>query len=57
MADFETVLVTGGSGYVASYCIAQLLNEGACVRTTVRSLAREAEVRRRSASSPTRASD
>ena len=45
MADFETVLVTGGSGYVASYCIAQLLNEGACVRTTVRSLAREAEVR------------
>ena len=45
MADFETVLVTGGSGYVASYCIAQLLNEGARVRTTVRSLAREAEVR------------
>ena len=45
MAEFETVLVTGGSGYVASYCIAQLLNEGARVRTTVRSLAREAEVR------------
>ena len=45
MADFETVLVTGGSGYLASYCIAQLLNEGARVRTTVRSLAREAEVR------------
>ena len=45
MVDAETVLVTGGSGYVASYCIAQLLNEGARVRTTVRSLAREAEVR------------
>ena len=45
MADRETVLVTGGSGYVASFCIAQLLNEGLRVRTTVRSLAREAEVR------------
>ena len=45
MAEFETVLVTGGSGYVASYCIARLLNEGVRVRTTVRSLAREAEVR------------
>ncbi len=45
MAEFETVLVTGGSGYVASYCIAQLLNDGARVRTTVRSLARDAEVR------------
>ena len=45
MADGELVLVTGGSGYVASFCIAQLLNEGARVRTTVRSLTREAEVR------------
>ena len=45
MVDAETVLVTGGSGYVASYCIARLLNEGVRVRTTVRSLAREAEVR------------
>lgn len=41
----ERVLVTGGSGYVASFCIAQLLNEGVAVRTTVRSLAREPEVR------------
>jgi dihydroflavonol-4-reductase len=41
----ETVLVTGGSGYIASFCIAQLLNEGAQVRTTVRSLSREGEVR------------
>ena len=45
MADGELVLVTGGSGYVASFCIAQLLNEGVRVRTTVRSLTREAEVR------------
>lgn len=43
MADM--ILVTGGSGYIASFCIAQLLNEGASVRTTVRSLSREAEVR------------
>ena len=45
MADGEFVLVTGGSGYIASFCIAQLLREGARVRTTVRNLAREAEVR------------
>jgi len=34
----ETVLVTGGSGFVGSYCIIQLLKEGYTVRTTVRSL-------------------
>jgi dihydroflavonol-4-reductase len=45
MADAGMVLVTGGSGYVASFCIGQLLNEGWRVRTTVRSLIREAEVR------------
>lgn len=31
-----TVLVTGGSGYVASFCIVELLNAGWGVRTTVR---------------------
>ncbi len=41
----ERVLVTGGSGYIASFCIAKLLEEGSRVRTTVRSAAREAEVR------------
>ena len=45
MAGAERVLVTGGSGYVASFCIAQLLREGSQVRTTVRSVAREAGVR------------
>ena len=41
----ELVLVTGGSGFVGAHCIIQLLNAGYQVRTTVRSLAREAEVR------------
>ena len=45
MADRGLVLVTGGSGYIAGFCIAQLLMDGWRVRTTVRSLAREAEVR------------
>jgi dihydroflavonol-4-reductase len=40
-----TVLVTGGSGYIASFCIAQLLREGWAVRTTIRSLAREPDIR------------
>ena len=41
----ERVLVTGGSGFVAMHCILQLLAAGHEVRTTVRSAAREAEVR------------
>jgi len=41
----STVLVTGGSGFVGSYCILQLLAAGHAVRTTVRSLQREAAVR------------
>ena len=45
MADRRLVLVTGGSGYIAGYCIAQLLKDGWSVRTTVRSLTREAEMR------------
>lgn len=40
-----TVCVTGGSGYIGSYCIAALLEQGHTVRTTIRNLAREAEVR------------
>jgi len=46
----ETVLVTGGSGYIGGWCIIALLNQGYTVRTTMRSLAREAEVRTRLAS-------
>lgn len=41
----ETVLVTGGTGFIAQYCMLALLRAGYRVRTTVRSAAREAEVR------------
>nr|WP_107716262.1 MULTISPECIES: NAD-dependent epimerase/dehydratase family protein [unclassified Novosphingobium] len=40
-----TVLVTGGSGYIAGYIIRALLDEGWTVNTTVRDLAREAQLR------------
>ncbi len=39
------VLVTGGSGFIGSHCILQLLNAGYDVRTTVRNLKREPDVR------------
>ncbi len=39
------VLVTGGSGFIGSHCILQLLAAGHEVRTTVRNLSREADVR------------
>lgn len=39
------VLVTGGTGFIACHCILRLLADGHSVRTTVRSLAREGEVR------------
>jgi nucleoside-diphosphate-sugar epimerase len=41
----STVLVTGGSGFVGSHCILHLLAAGYDVRTTVRSLPREGDVR------------
>jgi nucleoside-diphosphate-sugar epimerase len=44
MSD-ELVLVTGGSGFIGAHCILRLLDAGYRVRTTVRSLSREAEVR------------
>jgi len=39
------ILVTGGSGYLATHLIARLLRDGHSVRTTVRSAARGAAVR------------
>lgn len=41
----KLVLVTGGSGFIATHCIIQLLNAGYHVRATVRSLSREPEAR------------
>lgn len=41
----STVLVTGGSGFVGSHAILQLLAAGHRVRTTVRNAAREPDVR------------
>jgi dihydroflavonol-4-reductase len=45
VAALSTVLVTGGSGFLGSQIILQLLDAGHVVRTTVRSLQREAGVR------------
>jgi len=44
-AQMKTVLVTGGSGFLGGWCLVELLRHGYRVRTTVRDLAREAEVR------------
>lgn len=41
----ETVLVTGGTGFVAGWCIVELLERGYTVRTTVRNLSKEPAAR------------
>lgn len=41
----ETVLVTGGSGYIGSWCVIELLRRGYQVRATVRNLKSESPVR------------
>src|SRR6476469_6469796 len=39
------ILVTGGTGFLGGWCIAELLTRGHRVRTTVRNVAREPAVR------------
>jgi len=46
----ETVLVSGGSGFLGGHCVVELLRRGYAVRTTVRDLAKEEELRARVAS-------
>jgi len=41
----STILVTGGSGFIGSHTILQLLAAGHQVRTTIRNLKREGDVR------------
>jgi dihydroflavonol-4-reductase len=46
MTDGEqTVLVTGGSGFLGGWCLVELLQRGYRARATVRDLGRESEVR------------
>lgn len=45
MTTSQPVLVTGGSGFIAGHCILQLAERGYPVRTTIRSLAKEQQVR------------
>ena len=45
LSSASPVLVTGGSGFIGSHAIVQLLAAGHRVRATVRNLAREGEVR------------
>jgi len=40
----QTVLVTGGTGFVATHVIVQLLQQGHQVNTTVRSLGRQTQL-------------
>ena len=42
--DGKTVLVTGGSGFLAGWCIIGLLEQGYRVRTTIRNPSRERDV-------------
>ena len=42
----EKVLVTGGSGFIALHCIAELLKDGYNVRTSLRSLDRKDEIKK-----------
>lgn len=53
----KTVLVTGGTGFIAGWAITQLLDQGYRVRTTVRDAGREEPLRTAIASQTRRAAD
>ena len=44
MDNTETVLVTGGTGFVGAHCILQLLQKGYKVKTTLRSMDKKTQV-------------
>jgi nucleoside-diphosphate-sugar epimerase len=44
MENSAKVLVTGGTGFVGSHCVCQLLHRGYAVRTTLRSMTRKQEL-------------
>ncbi|MDH4261788.1 MAG: aldehyde reductase [Spirochaetia bacterium] len=45
MLNKKKVTVTGGSGFLASHCILQLLQNGYSVKTTIRNKSREKDIR------------
>src|SRR5438445_12963647 len=45
MEGEQTVLVTGGSGFLGGWCLVELLRRGYRARTTIRDLSREPAVR------------
>ncbi len=53
----ETVLVKGGTGFSAGWCMLELLKRGYAVRTTVRSRSAEPRVRAAISAARTRAID
>jgi nucleoside-diphosphate-sugar epimerase len=46
-AETKTVLVSGGSGFLGGWCLVELLRRGYRVRTTIRDIAQESEIRAR----------
>jgi nucleoside-diphosphate-sugar epimerase len=47
MSNGNTVLVTGGSGFLGGWCVIKALEGGYDVRTTIRDLSKEPEIRAR----------